>query len=444
MPSDEWDPELESSAQEFISVSHEILRAIVSEARGSIRYKNSIAISLDWPERLPKHPLSEQIAQHIAAAREIGIPCGRVFPNETAALGTYLQDFLFACNVTVGNFLAHGAELLDRRTQRMVVGRILDALLPQSELAPNTRVEIPGIDLKWAVGVIRYGHAHKVTVPRIVYWFQQEWPWHAIVTEVREGGLPPGYPMATQEGPELGGHGPRIAEVLRHSIDSDLGLDLARIANWMENGRWPLSSTPGEILAVISDTIATPAARRFQFPLVELFCLFGLTRELRAWLKELSEYLKFNLQNLADYAVMRVPELEVADVASSELDGTSAQTAAAIAIIPRPTTGSSMPKAIGPPQRSREPDPRKQLIATIKSSGHSKAKKIAELMDVAIEKISDPVRRNKCAPLDEWRPLAPAARSWVEFVGHARARAKVRNYINKIKPLPLGITKKRA
>src|ERR1700692_1783458 len=226
MSSDEWDPELESSAQEFISVSQEILHAIVSEARGSARYKKSIARSLEWPARLPKHPLSEQIAQHVSADHKIGAPRGNLVPNETAALSSYLQDFLSAGNVTVGSFIAHGAALLDRRTQRTVINRILDAVLPESELKPNTRVEIPGIDLKRAASLIRYSHGHRVPVPKIVFSFQQEWPMHATFMEVREGGLPPGYPIDPEDGPELGRHGPRIAEVLRHSIDSALGLSL--------------------------------------------------------------------------------------------------------------------------------------------------------------------------------------------------------------------------
>jgi hypothetical protein len=97
------------------------------------------------------------------------------------------------------------------------------------------------------------------------------------------------------------------------------------------------------------------------------------------------------------------------------------------------------------PQRksAREVDPRNLLIATIKTtSGERDAEKIAVLMDAAIEKMT-PDRAAKCAPLKKWEPFAPEARSWKEFLDHTGTHKKVRNYINKPKPLPSEITRKR-
>lgn len=378
MPSDELDPKLEAATQEFISVSKIISQAIVLEARGSARYKTSIAISRDWPERLPKHPLSEQITAHIAADHKLRGVRSTVFPNEAAALSWYLQDSLSARNVTVGNFGPHGAALLDGRTQRAVVKKILDTLLPECELELYARAEIPGIDLKRAAGFIRYGHGHKVPIAKIVFWFQQEWPWHAIVEEVREGGIPPGYPMEP-EGPELGGHGPQIAEVLRHSIDSDLGLDLARIANWMETCRWPLEVTPGEIIAAISEHGEKPSSR-FAVPVVELFWLFGRSREMGAWRRSLHDSLQFDLQNLADAAIMRPPEFE------SESEIVSPLAPAASPLEPAATPGP----AADPP--AKIPEPRipaeeivEQAVAQEQQSG----------ADAAAEQLSTRLKRGK-------------------------------------------------
>jgi hypothetical protein len=307
MPSDELDPKLEAATQEFISVSKNISDAIAIEARGSARFKNSIAISLDWPARLPKHPLREQIAAHIAADRKIGARPSGIVPNEVAALSFYRRDFLSACNVTVGNFLPHGAALLESRTQRSIVRKVLDALLPESDLDPNTRPEIPGIDLKRAAGLIRYGVAHRVDGLKIVFWLQQELAYDVIFQEVTAGGVPANFP-ADPEGPELGGYGARIAEVIRHGIDSDFGLDLTRIANWMETGRWPLESSPGEIFTMISEQ---PAPKnRVSRPHVELSWLFGLTRGLQEWRKALADALTLQLQLLSDLAIMRPPEFE--------------------------------------------------------------------------------------------------------------------------------------
>jgi hypothetical protein len=307
LPSDELDPTLEATTKEFISVSELVSQAIVIEARGSIRFKTSIAIDRDWPARLPKRPLSEQITAHVAADHKVRVARNSGFPNEAAALGWYLQDYLCACTITVGILRPHAAAFLDRRTQHTVIEKILDAHLPESELELNKRAEIPGIDLKRAAGFIRYGHGHKVPVPRIVYWFQQEYRWDALVGEVRYGGIPPGYPM--DEGPELGGHGPQIAAVLHHSIDSDLGLDLAGIANWMGTGRWPLDASPGDIITTISKHGEKPSSR-FAAPLVELFWLFGRTPEMGAWRSSLRDCLHFVFQNLADDAIMRPLEFE--------------------------------------------------------------------------------------------------------------------------------------
>lgn len=371
MPADDLDPKLEAATKEFIDVSEIIFQAIVIEARGSIRYKKTIARTLDWPEQLREHPLSEQIARHIAASHKIGTPRGNIVPNETAALSSYLEDFLSAHNVTVGNFSPHAAVFLDRRTQRTVVKKILDALLPESELELQ-RAEIPGIDLKRAAGFIRYGHGHKVPIPRIVYWFQQELPWDAIVTEVRYGGLPPGYPM--DEGPELGGRGPQIAEVLHHSIDSDLGLDLARIANWMETGRWPLDVSPGKIIATISEHGGKPSSR-FAIPAVELFWLFGRTQEMGAWRSELRDFLHFALQNLADDAIMRPPEFE----SEAEVPSTPAASQLEPAATPGPAADPPTPKIHEPwipaplskplskkLKKGKECEERAQEIATIR------------------------------------------------------------------------------
>jgi hypothetical protein len=373
MSSDELDPKLEAATKEFIGISELISRAIVSEARGSIRYKKSIAISPHWPARL-KHPLSEQITAHLAADHKLRGPLrSTVFPNEAAALSWYLQDFLSAYNVTVGNFVPHGAVFLDRRTQRTVVKKILDALLLESELEMHKRAEIPGIDLKRAAGFIRYGHGHKVPVPRIVYWFQQELPWDAIVTEVRYGGIPPGYPM--DEGPELG---------LHHSIDSDLGLDLARIATWMETGRWPLDANPGEIIATISEHGEKPSTR-FAIPLVELFWLFGRTPEMGAHRGELGDWLSFQFQNLADDAIMHPPEFE-SDLALS----------APAASQPEP--------AAAPENHSAESEKESGSSAAVETSSSTVESSTKEKTETTDENPSDRAENSRSDPSANWGP----------------------------------------
>jgi hypothetical protein len=92
-------------------------------------------------------------------------------------------------------------------------------------------------------------------------------------------------------------------------------------------------------------------------------------------------------------------------------------------------------------QSPRDFNPRKALIAKIKSHGENSADRIAVLMDAAIEKISGKLQPTH-APLDDWKELAPEARTWKEFLDHEATRKLVRNYINKVHPLSSEISKK--
>jgi hypothetical protein len=99
------------------------------------------------------------------------------------------------------------------------------------------------------------------------------------------------------------------------------------------------------------------------------------------------------------------------------------------------------PRTSSKRRSQRGTEPRKLLIARIKSTGVFEAEKIVIVMDRQIEKMNDRDRKIY-APLDEWSILAPGMRSWQQFLDHPVTHERVRNYINKIPALPSGISKK--
>jgi hypothetical protein len=356
MPSAECDPKLEATTQTSIRDLQEVLRAIVSEARGSARDKDLIRISLDWPTRLPK-PLAPQIAQQFPNRPRV-----KAVPNEIGALNCYLEDLLSAADVILGRFHSHAADLVHRRTREIVMSNLIDALLPESALTRTSRSEIPGIDLRSAAALMRLGGAKKVSPLRIAYWIEHEWPFDAISAEIRFGGLPEGYPVDLA-GRDFGGRGAPIAQVFRFVLDGYPSLDLNRIASWLE--------TPGKVGS-------SPAQSEEPGPLVarlglqELFWLFGRTSELRAWTAGFRAHGQDLLELMADMAIMHPAESESAVALALELDTSSGRRTTAEGAVTRkqeqtgaPATFSSSPEAGAPVAVALE---NSSLIQQIRSS----------------------------------------------------------------------------
>ena|ERR1022692_453968 len=85
--------------------------------------------------------------------------------------------------------------------------------------------------------------------------------------------------------------------------------------------------------------------------------------------------------------------------------------------------------------RRRPVDARKELIARLKARNpNSRARKICELIDQAIEKAA-PIQQGNFAPLKAWQMQAPGKRSWVEFFDHPKTHNRVRTYVNKVPTL---------
>jgi|GEM_PF-7073869 len=298
MPLDGSNPKFEGTTEIAIRESREVLRAIVLGARrGSARHKGSILVALDlWPSQLHQ-PLDDEIAQQFPKGRR-----RTSASNESVALECFLSDFLTACHVTpLGRFAQHASELMNGSIRKKLIREIVHALeLTESQPTGGLRSEIPGIDLRQAAALIRLGSAKKIPALRIAHWIQQELPIDAIFTEIKLGGLPPGYSLDRSEH-RFGGHGAQIAELFRFDLDRDPE-DLDRIATRLET---------------------SPFARGgFE----ELFWLFGKTRDLPSWIAQLMRHADETLEMLADLAIMDPIEYELSSGRRTAEEGAATRT----------------------------------------------------------------------------------------------------------------------
>lgn len=177
------------------------------------------------------------------------------------------------------------------------------------------------------------------------------------------------------------------------------------------------------------------------FPLIaQVFAWFDVAERAETWSGNFELWLVRELRRIADEEIIRA--------ASSGRPTTDQRTQQigdhVVSHLPpqQAAVGSRAPRSRSRSQSPRKVDPRKGMIARLKSEHcENSAELIAVLMDGEIEKMAQN-DQEKFAPLDDWKKLAPHLRTWKEFIDLPRTHHLVRTYINKIPPLPSGISRK--